>query len=208
MLFSRTLAPSCSYCRYGTAIGGGEIACIKRGITSEGGYCRKFRYDPLKREPERPKSPVNRLPPELAEGLTGETAEAPSAETLVEMAAAERQAQAQALDEKLTQALAAEFSPAPCPMPAAEAADDGTVASTPTADEAAADETAADEAAIDEASKPAEIPELILDGGSEQPETADGAENTAAEAAEKVADETPDTATCDGPGPEDIVNLL
>ena len=54
MLFSRHVPPSCSYCRFGTNIGGGEVACVKRGITSAGGFCRKYIYDPLKREPERP----------------------------------------------------------------------------------------------------------------------------------------------------------
>lgn len=54
MLFSCKIAPSCSYCRHGSHIGNGEIACVKRGITSVGGYCGRFTYDPLKREPERP----------------------------------------------------------------------------------------------------------------------------------------------------------
>lgn len=54
MLFARKIPPSCSYCRYGRHIGDGEIACLKRGITSAGSSCKKFSYDPLKREPERP----------------------------------------------------------------------------------------------------------------------------------------------------------
>jgi hypothetical protein len=54
MLFSRYIVPSCSYCRFGTDIGNGEIACIRRGITSVGSSCKRFHYDPLKREPERP----------------------------------------------------------------------------------------------------------------------------------------------------------
>lgn len=57
MLFDRKIAPSCSYCRLGTSIGNGEIACLRRGITSEGGSCKHFAYDPLKREPERPRTP-------------------------------------------------------------------------------------------------------------------------------------------------------
>jgi hypothetical protein len=54
MLFSRHIPPSCAYCRFGILIGGGEVACVKRGITAAGGSCRRYFYDPLKREPERP----------------------------------------------------------------------------------------------------------------------------------------------------------
>jgi hypothetical protein len=54
MLFARKIPPSCSYCRFGRHIGDGEIACLKRGISFAGSSCRKFAYDPLKRDPERP----------------------------------------------------------------------------------------------------------------------------------------------------------
>ncbi len=54
MLFSRHIAPSCSYCRFGSSIGNGEIACLRRGITSAAGSCKRFVYDPLKRVPEPP----------------------------------------------------------------------------------------------------------------------------------------------------------
>ena len=52
MLFRRDIEPMCEYCRYGTALSRDEIGCVKVGITSPGENCRKFRYDPLKREPE------------------------------------------------------------------------------------------------------------------------------------------------------------
>jgi hypothetical protein len=58
MLFTRIIPPSCSYCLHGADIGGGEIACVKRGISTAGSFCGKFAYDPLKREPERPKNPA------------------------------------------------------------------------------------------------------------------------------------------------------
>jgi hypothetical protein len=64
MLFSRHIPPSCSYCRYGSSIGNGEIACLRRGITSAGGSCKKFRYDPLKRVPERPQFLDKKVLPE------------------------------------------------------------------------------------------------------------------------------------------------
>ena len=53
MLFSRNILPSCAYCQFGSVIGGGEVACIKRGIMSEVGCCRQYTYDPLKRVPDR-----------------------------------------------------------------------------------------------------------------------------------------------------------
>ena len=64
MLFNRKIAPSCAYCRHGREIGNGEIACVKRGIMLSGGWCRKFRYDPLKRVPENPVPSVPLLLPE------------------------------------------------------------------------------------------------------------------------------------------------
>ena len=60
--------PSCSYCRNGTDIGGGEIACVRRGITYAGSFCRKYVYDPLKREPELPRIlDLGKLSEELGE---------------------------------------------------------------------------------------------------------------------------------------------
>jgi hypothetical protein len=67
MLFSRNIAPSCSYCRYGSSFGNDEIACLKRGIMSAGGSCGRFAYDPLKREPERPPVLKKKLREEIGE---------------------------------------------------------------------------------------------------------------------------------------------
>ena len=53
MLFRRDIEPRCEYCKHGTAFGEGEIGCIKLGITSNGESCPKFRYNPIKREPEK-----------------------------------------------------------------------------------------------------------------------------------------------------------
>ena len=57
MLFDPNIEPRCDYCRYGSDIGENEIACSKFGIFFAGDSCRKFKYDPLKREPERKKAP-------------------------------------------------------------------------------------------------------------------------------------------------------
>ena len=53
VMFRRDIEPRCEYCRHGLALGCEEIGCVKRGITSPDGHCSKFRYDPIKREPER-----------------------------------------------------------------------------------------------------------------------------------------------------------
>jgi hypothetical protein len=52
MLFDRDIEPRCSYCRYGTAMGHDEIACLKRGIVMTYGSCSMFRYEPTKRVPD------------------------------------------------------------------------------------------------------------------------------------------------------------
>ena len=59
MLFRSDMEPCCAYCKYGNQISFARVACMKRGIVSLWGSCRKFVYDPLKRQPERPR----KLPP-------------------------------------------------------------------------------------------------------------------------------------------------
>ena len=54
MLFSKNIEPDCTYCQFGAKITDTEIACIKRGIIEIGSSCRKFCYDPIKREPSKP----------------------------------------------------------------------------------------------------------------------------------------------------------
>lgn len=54
MLFDKKIDPSCSYCKYGSTIGDGEVVCIKRGVIPAWHSCRRFSYDPLKRIPPRP----------------------------------------------------------------------------------------------------------------------------------------------------------
>jgi len=54
MLFDKNIEPSCSYCCFGERIGDDEVACSRHGIVTPDNRCRKFRYDPLKREPEHP----------------------------------------------------------------------------------------------------------------------------------------------------------
>lgn len=55
LLNEKEISPSCSYCFHGRPSPDGEsILCIKNGVTEKDGYCKKFRYDVLKRQPRRP----------------------------------------------------------------------------------------------------------------------------------------------------------
>ncbi len=88
MLFSRNILPSCSYCRFGSNIGDGEVACVKRGIVSAESFCRQYTYDPLKRRPDdQPRLNVSVLADTFPENLDTD----PEAER-----AAERDAQLEA----------------------------------------------------------------------------------------------------------------
>ncbi len=57
MLFSKNILPRCAYCQLGRPLGGAQIICVKKGVMTVDDSCRKFRYDPLKRVPPRPKTP-------------------------------------------------------------------------------------------------------------------------------------------------------
>ncbi len=54
MIFSKYIDPCCSYCKSGSRISPTEVMCLRRGIVDAGGFCKKFDYDPLKREPVLP----------------------------------------------------------------------------------------------------------------------------------------------------------
>lgn len=56
MLFRKKIARSCSYCAHGTQIDDEQILCIKKGVVSVCGKCRKFAYDPCKRIPVKAKA--------------------------------------------------------------------------------------------------------------------------------------------------------
>ena len=57
MLFTKKIEPRCGYCKQGTVLDEERVACPKKGVVSAGGYCRGFRYDPLKRVPPKPAAP-------------------------------------------------------------------------------------------------------------------------------------------------------
>lgn len=56
MLFRKKIERSCTYCAYGAPLDDDQMLCTKRGVVSADSACRKFRYDPFKRVPPRPKA--------------------------------------------------------------------------------------------------------------------------------------------------------
>lgn len=57
MLFRKKMPRSCLYCSYSTKLDEDNMLCTRRGVVSADAQCRKFKYDPLKRIPPRPKAP-------------------------------------------------------------------------------------------------------------------------------------------------------
>lgn len=56
MLFRKKIQRSCLYCTHSTRLGDDQMLCTKRGVVSADSACRKFRYDPFKRIPSKPKA--------------------------------------------------------------------------------------------------------------------------------------------------------
>lgn len=56
MLFRKKIQKSCAYCQYGTKLNDEQVLCIKKGVVSTDGKCRKFAYDPCKRIPAKAKA--------------------------------------------------------------------------------------------------------------------------------------------------------
>lgn len=56
MLFRKKMERSCEYCAYSTRLDSDRMLCTKRGVVSADTACQKFRYDPFKRIPARPKT--------------------------------------------------------------------------------------------------------------------------------------------------------
>ena len=52
--FNKNLQKSCSYCVYGKVLeDSNEAICKKHGVTDKRDYCRSYKYDPLKRIPQK-----------------------------------------------------------------------------------------------------------------------------------------------------------
>lgn len=61
--FNKKLEHHCEYCVHGVVLDySKEILCKKKGITDATDSCRKYKYDPLKREPKKLKISNNYNP--------------------------------------------------------------------------------------------------------------------------------------------------
>ena len=57
-LIGKGIEPKCAYCLYGTAAADGDtVLCVKKGVSGQDASCRRFQYDPLKREPQQAPAP-------------------------------------------------------------------------------------------------------------------------------------------------------
>lgn len=56
MLFRKTIERSCAYCVHGTRLEDDRILCTRKGLCQSDGGCFRFRYDPIKRIPPKPKA--------------------------------------------------------------------------------------------------------------------------------------------------------
>ena len=54
MVFRKKIEPRCAYCANADSAGTGLVICWKKGVISDAGSCRSFRYNPLRRTPPRP----------------------------------------------------------------------------------------------------------------------------------------------------------
>ena len=51
-LFNKKITPACKYCKIGKTSINKTILCVKYGVTTNENYCKKFKYNPLKRIPK------------------------------------------------------------------------------------------------------------------------------------------------------------
>ncbi len=66
-MFNKKLPRSCSYCVHGKRSPmNNEILCKKHGVTELRDSCRHYKYDPLKRVPERIKIADNYKPEDFS----------------------------------------------------------------------------------------------------------------------------------------------
>ena len=66
MLFDKRRPPRCEYCLHGTRLDArGTTICLAHGVSDAGDSCRRFAYDPTKREPDPP--PARYVPKAFSE---------------------------------------------------------------------------------------------------------------------------------------------
>ncbi len=66
MLFDKRRPPRCEYCLHGTRLDNrGTMICLAHGVSDAGDSCRRFVYDPIKRQPDPP--PARYVPHNFSE---------------------------------------------------------------------------------------------------------------------------------------------
>lgn len=56
MLFRKKIERRCDHCLHCTKLDEDQVLCAKRGVMPVDGKCVRFRYDPCKRIPGKPKA--------------------------------------------------------------------------------------------------------------------------------------------------------
>lgn len=56
MLFRKRIERRCTYCLRCTRLDEEQVLCVKKGVRPADGKCWKFKYDPTKRIPAKPKA--------------------------------------------------------------------------------------------------------------------------------------------------------
>ena len=56
MLFRKKMEHACEYCIHGTRLDDGLILCAKKGMRQPDEKCWRFKYDPCKRIPKKPRA--------------------------------------------------------------------------------------------------------------------------------------------------------
>ena len=56
MLFRKKITRACEYCAHGARLDEDMVLCAKRGVVYLDAKCGKFRYDPCKRIPPKPRA--------------------------------------------------------------------------------------------------------------------------------------------------------
>ena len=56
MLFRKKMPRSCTTCLHSANLSEHQLLCIKHGVVENSYSCRKYRYDPCKRVPSKPKA--------------------------------------------------------------------------------------------------------------------------------------------------------
>lgn len=57
-ILGKGIEPKCAYCEHGKPTpDGANVLCYFCGVPDKDHSCKKFKYDPLKREPLRPAEP-------------------------------------------------------------------------------------------------------------------------------------------------------